>query len=102
MELKSFLFTHPESKDDWIEEYTVLYREGGKYNTEIYILNAESPAEALAIYPAEIDHYLTILTWMKEHQEAKAEEKAIRNGDAEPISNRDKLLDSEHVLEEDG
>lgn len=105
MELKEFRFADPDHSDIQYR-YAVLHMdEYADMDFEKYIVNADDSV-GTAIYPGEIDYWIEILSWIKEHQggvvrsgEAK---KAIDAGDAERVIDPRTLLDSAGVTEEDG
>lgn len=74
MELKEFTFENPEEQyPEWrFENYYVLYKPDSAYNTEGYVIHPEEAA-SWVINKNEIDRYIEMLTWMKEHQTSLAE-----------------------------
>src|SRR3954464_1659223 len=105
MELKEFSYlveddsTPPNHEWDYREDYAVLYVPGDDFSSERYIVNAEEPGHSWQCMPSEIDRYVEILNWMREHQASLAkpstEDRTDPAGTGAP-------LDDPNPVEEEG
>lgn len=79
---KEFRFPDPDpeyaSLEYWDDVYSVLStgRFYGTSNgvpeaTRSWVINAHEPSVAFTVYEEEVDHYITILNWIKEQVEEK-------------------------------
>jgi hypothetical protein len=106
MELKEFSF-EDESWPDWPDRYAVLFVDSqDPGDSDRYVINAGDSSASTTIYPAAIDHWLHMLTWVRAHWEQVQRDnqaaEAIKAGIAEPVQDPREFDDSEGVREEDG